>query len=81
MDKHQYSARSLDNAVREFEREYGMTTEDFYARWVDGTSMEIPRFEQHVWASFHEDILRLTDGNDVERQTVTERVGRALVCQ
>jgi hypothetical protein len=79
MDKHYYSAQSLDSAVREFEREYGMATEDFYAHWVDGDTMNIPGFEQHVWASFHEDILRLTDGKGVERQAFTERVGRALV--
>jgi hypothetical protein len=79
MDKHYYSAHSLDTAVREFEREYGMATEDFYARWIDGETIDIPGFEQHVWASFYEDILRLTDGRGIERQAFTERVGRALV--
>lgn len=79
LDKHYYGAQSLDSTVRELERKYGMATEDFYGRWVDGDPMEIPNFEQHVWASFHEDILRLTDGKGVERQAVTEGVGRALV--
>lgn len=81
MQKLYYTAASLDSAVQEFEREYGMTSADFHARWTAEEPMEIPRFEQHVWASFYEDVQRLTDGHGVERRTVTERAGRALVCQ
>lgn len=78
MEKRYYSAESLDNAVRELEQEYGMTSEAFYARYCAGEAMEIPQFNQAVWASFHEDITRMTDGMGVDRPPVMDRVGRAI---
>jgi hypothetical protein len=80
MDKSYYGAESLDRAVQEFEREYEMSTEDFYAAYSAGELVDMPCFTQHVWASFHENILRLTDGEGIERQPVMTRVGRALTC-
>jgi hypothetical protein len=81
MEKRYYSAQSLDRAIQEFEREHEMTTEDLYAAYSSGEKVEgIPYFTQHVWASFYEDILRLTDGTGVERKPIMDRVGRALVC-
>jgi hypothetical protein len=62
MEKRYYDADALDRATRELEQEYGMTTVEFYARYCAGEQMEIPHFHQHTWASFHEDILRLTKG-------------------
>jgi hypothetical protein len=81
MDKVYYTAESLDRATRELEQEYGMTTADFYARYCAGERMPIPHFNQHTWASFHEDILRLTDGAGVERPSVMTRVGEAFACR
>jgi hypothetical protein len=78
MDKRYYSAESLDRGVREFEREYGMSTEDFYARYMAGEEMSIPRFNQYAWAAFHEDVLRLTDGAGVDQRSVVVRVGEAI---
>jgi predicted nuclease of restriction endonuclease-like RecB superfamily len=79
--KYSYSAQSLDRAIQELEREYGMTTESFYAAYREQEGVDgIPRFTQHVWASFYEDILRMTDGVGVEREPVMTRVGQALVC-
>ncbi|MBA3807934.1 MAG: hypothetical protein H0X28_06025 [Solirubrobacterales bacterium] len=81
MDKMYYNAESLDRAVREFESEYGLASEELHARYIAGESIEgVPRFEQHLWASFYEDVLRLTDGAGVERTEIMERVGRALTC-
>jgi hypothetical protein len=81
MDRMYYSAESLDRAIREFEGEYGLTSEELHARYIAGESVEgVPRFEQHVWASFYEDILRLTNGAGVARTEIMERVGRALTC-
>jgi hypothetical protein len=81
VEKRQYSAESLDRAMREFESEYGMTTDDLYTRYSAGEPIEgVPYFTQHVWASFYDDIMRLTDGAGVERTAVMTRVGRALTC-
>jgi flagellar biosynthesis regulator FlaF len=81
MEKQAYSAQSLDRAVQELEREYGLTTEAFYAAYSAGEGLEgMPHFTQHVWASFYEDIRRMTDGAGVERKPVMTRVGQALVC-
>lgn len=52
MDKYFYSAVSLDRAIREFEGEYGMSSEGFYAHYSAGDELAIPRFTQHAWASF-----------------------------
>ena len=53
MDKYFYSAVSLDRAIREFEGEYGMSSEDFHALYSAGAEIAtIPHFTQHVWASF-----------------------------
>lgn len=81
MKKRYYSAESLDQAVREFEREYGMSSEEFYERREAGeTIAEIPLFVQHVWIGFWEDISRMTGGAGIERPPVIERVGEALAC-
>jgi hypothetical protein len=81
MDRRYYNAESLDRAIREFEAEYGMSTEDVHARYVAGESIGgLPHFEHHVWASFYEDVLRLTKGAGVERAEIVRRVGRALTC-
>jgi hypothetical protein len=81
MDKRQYSAESLDRAIREFENEYDLSSEELHARYIAGDQVEgVPRFEQHVWASFYEDVLRLTDGAGVEHREVVTRVGEALTC-
>jgi hypothetical protein len=80
MREQYYSAETLDQAVRELEREYGMETEAFYRRYCTGEPMDIPRFSQHIWAAFRDDIQRLTDGAGVERRPVVERVGQALTC-
>jgi hypothetical protein len=75
-----YNAESLDRSIREFEHEYGMSTEDFYARYTAGEEMDIPRFNQHTWAAFRDAIDRLTNGAGVEQRPVVERVSHALAC-
>jgi hypothetical protein len=80
VEKYYYSAQSLDDAVRELEREYGVSSADVYAAYMAGECPEgMSRFTQHVWASFYEDILRLTDGKGVTDEPIMTRVGRALV--
>jgi hypothetical protein len=80
MDKQYYNAESLDGAIQEFEREYCVASGDVYTAYMAGEAIEgIPHFTQHAWASFYEDVLRLTDGVGIEREPVMTRVGRALV--
>jgi hypothetical protein len=78
MEKRHYNAESLDRAVREFEGAYAMTTADFYERYRAGERLDVPHFDQHTWASFYEDILRMTDGAGVERGPVAARAREAF---
>ncbi len=78
MDRRHYTAESLDRALKELEREYGMTTAVFYERYCAGERLDIPHFNQHVWASLHEDVQRMTNGNGVPREPVMARVNHAL---
>ncbi|MGD0453134.1 MAG: hypothetical protein ABSB69_06015 [Solirubrobacteraceae bacterium] len=81
MDKRYYNAESLARAIREFENEYDISSEELHARYTAGDEVDgVPRFEQHVWASFYEDVLRLTNGAGIERSEVVTRVGQALTC-
>lgn len=80
MEKSYYSAQSLDSAMREYEREYCIASEKVYAAYHAGECLDgVPRFTQHVWASFYEEILRLTDGEGITDEPIMTRVGRALV--
>jgi hypothetical protein len=65
MDRRVYSAESLRRGLREFETHFGLSTEDFYERHRAGDELPVPRFERHVWASFYEDVLRLTADDSV----------------
>lgn len=81
MNKRHYNAESLDRAVREFEGAYAMTTADFYERYLAREHLDIPHFDQHTWASFHEDILRMTDGAGLDRRPVSSRAHEAFACR
>jgi len=81
MDRYSYTAESLARAIREFEGEYCISSEDLHARYTAGQPVDgVPRFQQHVWASFYENVMRLTDGMGVERTEIVTRVGNALTC-
>jgi hypothetical protein len=81
VEKHYYSAQSLSDAVREFEREYCSSSADVYAAYMAGECPQgMARSTQAIWASFYEEILRLTGGQGItEDEPVMTRVGRALV--
>jgi hypothetical protein len=81
MKKRHYNAESLDRAMREFEGAYAMTTVDFDARYRATERLDIPRFDQHTWASFHEDVLRMTDGTGIDRGSVAARAHEAFACR
>jgi hypothetical protein len=80
VEKYYYSAQSLSDAVRELEREYGASSADVYAAYCAGECPEnMSRFTQQAWASFYEEILRLTDGEGIADEPIMTRVSRALV--
>jgi hypothetical protein len=80
VEKYYYSAESLDSAMREYEREYCVASEKVHAAYHVGECIEgVPRFTQAVWASFYEEVLRLTDGKGIADEPIMTRVGRALV--
>jgi len=79
--RHYYNAESLDRALREYESEYGMATAAFYERYASGERLELPEFAQHAWASFYEDILRMTGGSGIDRRSVTTRAHEAFACR
>lgn len=80
MEKRYYNAESLDRAIREFEREYGMTTAAFYESYSAGNVLDIPCFAQHVWASFYEDVLRMSKDRPIESRPVLARVNQTYAC-
>lgn len=73
-DRSVYSVESLSRGMREFERFFGMKSDDFYERHCrDDPELRIPRYERHVWASFYEDVQRMR-GHDA----VMDRVSRTF---
>jgi len=62
MERYAYDADSLASALVEFEGRYGCTSADFYEGYLDDGVADVPRFTQHLWASFYRDHCRLRDG-------------------
>jgi len=67
--RYTYDVTTLRRSMAEFERAYGISSDEFYAVYAaDKPPVEIPRFERHVWASFIEDVRRLeADTPTIER--------------
>lgn len=65
MKRSVYSAESLSRALGEFERHFGLSSAEFYDRHLKDEELSVPRFEQHVWASFYEDVTRLSQEGEV----------------
>jgi hypothetical protein len=70
-----YNAGSLRAGLAVFEQAYEMSSADFYVAYIEGRKLQVPQFEQHVWASFHEDVLRM-ERNAAMDQTVMGQVSR-----
>jgi hypothetical protein len=70
-----YSAESLTRGLREFEAHFGLTSVEFYERHCADEALDVPRFERHVWASFYEDVMRLSEG---EENNVMDRVSKSF---
>jgi hypothetical protein len=75
MEKATYDAESLRTALAAFEQEYELSSPEFHAAYVEGRDLPVPHFEQHVWASFYEDVLRM-ERNAAMAETVMGRVSR-----
>lgn len=60
MERKYYDADSLGNGLRELERTFGLSSAEFIRRHIaDDETLDVPRFERHVWASLYEDVQRL----------------------
>ena len=58
-----YGVGWLKWRVRVMEREYGMTSEEFYVNRLAGNEealSHIPRFQRHVWATFYRELQSRT---------------------
>ncbi len=73
-----YSAESLTVAMGEFERMFGLASDEFYALHSADEPLAIPRYERHVWASFYEDVLRLRGEGSSGDEAVMDRVSRSF---
>jgi hypothetical protein len=67
--RYSYTASTVARALSEFERAYGLDSEDFYVRYREGGELpaKLSHFERHVWASFVEDARRLEASSPIER--------------
>jgi hypothetical protein len=85
-ERYSYDAETLRRAMETFERAYGLSSDEFYALYVEGGELpaELPRFDRHVWASFVEDVRRLEGsapiepGRRLEASTPIERARRTF---
>lgn len=66
--KNYYDADSLRRSLDVFEKRAGMSSEEFYAAYVEydiARLSSVPAFHRHAWASFYRDWQRLSgNGND-----------------
>ena len=67
--RYSYDASTLRHSLAEFERAYGLDSDEFYVAYREGGELpaELPRFDRHVWASFVEDVRRLEGSSPIER--------------
>jgi hypothetical protein len=64
MDRIYYDAASLERVLLAFERHHEMSSAEFYERYSSGEELPaISLFNQHAWASFYRDVIRLTGGD------------------
>jgi hypothetical protein len=74
MERVFYSAESLRTALAAFEQEYETSSPKFYAAYLAGERLSVPHFEQHVWASFYEDVLRMERSARVDVRRVADHL-------
>ena len=62
MKRHYYNAETLLRRMRAFEKEYGITSEEFIAAYrADRELPGIPRSTQAAWAGFYDNVERMQD--------------------
>jgi hypothetical protein len=63
VEKNYYNAASIERVLVAFERRYGLTSEEFFAKHLDDAPLvDMPGFHRHAWASFYRDFRRLSGG-------------------
>jgi hypothetical protein len=81
VEKRCYSAASLEEAVREFERGYGLSSDDFYRSYRARDADRVAPRHRLVWASFRRNSNRMKGNSgedDSGRVRFAERVAREL---
>lgn len=63
MERHTYNTSALMQALEHFERDYSMSSQQFYERYRrDDPTLTVPGFKRHLWASFYQEVLDEDDG-------------------
>lgn len=67
MERRTYNTGSLLRSLEVFEREFGMSSDEFFARFRrDDPDLDVPGFQRHVWASFYREAREGDDGTLAE---------------
>lgn len=67
MKRRVYTADSLERLLSSLEKQYGMTSADFYGRVLGGDELpDVPRFHRHIWASMYRDVRRMRGDDFVD---------------
>jgi len=63
IEKRYYNAATLQKAVADYEREYGLTSAEFFeAHTTDAATLKgIPGFQRSVWAGFLQELREFED--------------------
>lgn len=70
MEKRYYTASSLEQVLRSFEKAYELDSDDFYRAHVEDDERRIasvPRHHRQIWVGFYETWKRLSGSNFAER--------------
>ena len=81
MEKRYYSAASLEEAVREFERGYGLSSDDFYRAYLARDADRVAPRHRLVWANFRRNSKRMKGASGEDSSGTVrfaERVAREL---
>ncbi len=64
MERQSYDLAALEHVLRQFEERHDLTTERFLERVQSGDVEGIPRFERHLWLSYHREAQSMRAGDD-----------------
>jgi hypothetical protein len=72
MEKRYYNASTLARVLLDLERHYGLSSAEFYERYVAGEDdLNMPGFTKHIWASFFREYERMSGDSLAEPEFFT----------